>query len=161
MKTIRNSFTSIILVFVCFVSGVTYGQDSDKKGNIKSMVEKKSFVFLARSVSPTGGVTRYLTSTYTLQVDSTSVVSDLPYFGRVYQPEYGGDAGLKFTSTDFDYKTKPGKKGSVTIQIKTRDLKNDFQLSFNIFNDGNATLQVSGADRQPISYGGEVSASEK
>jgi Domain of unknown function (DUF4251) len=159
-------FTLVLLSMCLLLPGICYGQVLDpetkiQNNNAKVLVDNKSFVFVATSVSPSGGRMRQLTSVYTLKVDTATLVCDLPYFGRVYQPAYGGDAGLNFTSMDFDYKTEARKKGGWVVQIKTKDLKNNFQLRLTILEDDNATLQVNGADRQSISYSGSIKASEK
>jgi hypothetical protein len=156
-------YTLVFLFMFSLLSGICCGQVLDKETKIqtsdaKFLVDNKTFVFVATSVSPTGGRTRQLTSVYTLKVDSATVVGDLPYFGKVYQPTYGGDAGINFTSMDFEYKTEARKKGGWVVQIKTKDLKNNFQLRLTILQEDNATLQINGADRQSISYSGEIVA---
>lgn len=165
MKRIRTSdLYKIFFLSAClFVFEDAFSQEAGKIGTdklkmIKTQVENKSFVFLARSVRPMKGGTRHLTSTYTLEVDSATVVSDLPYYGRVYQAAYGGDGGIKFSSADFEYKTEVRKKGGWIIQIKTKDLRNNFQLRLTVMENGNTSLQVNGNDRESISYDGELTS---
>jgi len=164
-KNISAIYT-IAILFVCLVvSKNSFSQDSSDNeknpGLIKSQIEERSFVFVARTVSPMKGGTRQLTSNYTFKVDSAVVESNLPYFGRVYQASYGGDGGIEFASKDFDYKTEPRKKGGWTVQIKTKDLKNNFQMRLTIFENGRASLNASANDRQPISYDGDITAIKK
>src|SRR5687768_3644853 len=76
----------------------------EKSVSIQHLLESKRFVFDARTVSPIGGPTRQLTSSYDFTVKGDSVLSFLPYFGRAYvAPMTSADAGLRFTSTDFSY----------------------------------------------------------
>jgi hypothetical protein len=164
---IRTSYSCIIF-FLCaglLNFGNGYSQETGKgkpeqAKEIKSQIENKSFVFLATSARPMKGGSRYLTSTYTLKVDSATVVSDLPYYGRVYQASYGGDGGIKFTSSNFEYKTELRKKGGWNIQINTKDLTNNFKLRLTVYESGNASLQVIANDRETISYQGEIRNSE-
>jgi hypothetical protein len=163
MTLIRTSgICTIFSLCAClFVSENAFSQDAgkektDKISSIKTQIDNKSFVFLAKSASPLKGGIRHLTSSYTLKVDSATVVSDLPYYGRVYNATYGGDGGIKFTSSEFEYKTEVRKKGGWTIQINTKDLRGNFKLRLTVFEDGNSTLQVIGNDRESISYHGEI-----
>jgi hypothetical protein len=64
------------------------------------------------------------TSDYTLKVDIATVVCDLPYYGRVHQATYGrGDGGIKFTSSEFEYKPEVRKKRGWNILLNTKDLR--------------------------------------
>src|SRR6187551_1854260 len=99
MKTIRTPFL-LLLILSLLVSNI-HAQDSKEDGQseVKELIEKKSYVFLAQTMSPMGGGMRQLTSTYTVKIMGDTLVCDLPYFGRVYQPTMNpADQGLTFTS---------------------------------------------------------------
>ncbi len=123
---------------------------------IKNKIESKSFVFKALTAMSDAGSSRQLTSDYDLTVTGAKVISFLPYFGRVYSPSIPTeDGGIKFTSTNFEYKAaKPGKTWEVTIV--PNDAADVRQLFLTIHDNGNATLQVISRTRQGISFRGYI-----
>jgi hypothetical protein len=161
------------LPFIAFLllGMAEYGQAQDiaqadkrqeKTVNIQHLLESKRFVFDARSVSPIGGPTRQLTSSYDLTVKGDSMVSFLPYFGRAYvAPMTSADAGLRFTSIDFSYQATPRRKGGWNIKIKPQDVNNVQQLNLTVSENGQASLQVTSNNRQPISFLGEIREARK
>jgi hypothetical protein len=155
---------SLVMLLVA-VSMVVAAQDSKKQKDslkavtITNLVTEKNYVFEAQSASPMKGGRKHLTGGYTLVVSKDTVTSDLPYYGRAYQSDYGSsDGGIKFTSTDFDYTTTERKKGGWEIIIKPKDYKKVQQIILTIFNDGNTSVQVTSSDRQPISFDGYIEA---
>lgn len=149
-QTIVLTLFAMLYLFTSAIAQETTGK-TDK--NKKAVVENKSFKFTAQYAQPMKGGSRYLTGNYFLEVKKDTVVSDLPYMGRVYTPSMSGEGGLKFTSLDFTHETKMRKKGGHDVLIRTRDTRG-YTLRFTLFEDGNATLSVSGTDRESITYRG-------
>jgi hypothetical protein len=156
IKSINQISWQFLLLGFVFVAWRAHAQGPSGNTNIRSAVETRSYTFSARIASPLGGGMVQLMPGYTLKVRGDTLVCDLPYFGRVYNPTYGGDAGLKFTSTKFDYKTTPRKKGGWNIRIDTNDLNSNRRLYLSVFENGSASLNVNSNDRQTISYQGSV-----
>ena len=152
-----------ILVRSCFVLIATVSfallasaQELDKE-KVKSLVESKNFVFKVQSVQPMGGPSRQMTSDYDLRLLGDSVVSYLPYFGRAYTaPDPGDPGGINFTSTTFEYKAKPKKKGGWNIEIRPKDTRDVRQLTLSVGETGYSQLQVTSNNRQSISYYGYI-----
>jgi len=131
-------------------------QKKEKKEDaITALIQNQNYVFKAQNVMPMGGGTRQLTSEYDVRVTKDTVVSFLPYFGRAYGYVDPNNGGIQFTSTNFTY-TITDKKNGWDILIKPTDAKSVQQMSFSIFNNGSATLQVISNNRQPISFNGFV-----
>jgi hypothetical protein len=158
----KFSFIPIVLIIFIFCH-LVHGQDSKKEKAaaqmqaIKQRVDDKRYGFLAQSVSPMSGGMRQLTSLYTLMVWPDTVICDLPYFGRVYQPSsYGSDDGIQFSSTNFEYTSKERKKGGWEIKIEPKDIRNAPQVFLSISPDGYAVVRVNSSDRQAISYNGRI-----
>lgn len=156
---------SSLLTLVIFLSVVQHGfaqdskktKDSEKGSAVKAMIDEPRYVFKVQSVTPMKGGMRQLSPGYTLKVSKDTVSADLPYFGRVYQATIGSsEGGIKFTSTGFDYSTKPRKKGGWDIVIKLKDGGYVQEMYLTIFENGSASLDVNCRDRQPISYNGDV-----
>ena len=127
--------------------------------NIKDMVNAQSFVFEAQTASPASGNLKQLTpSYYTLSVSKDTVVADLPYYGRAYTaPIDPTQGGLQFKSTKFEYLEKAGRKGW-NITIKPDDTGDAVQMYLSVFDNGSASLSISSANRQSISFNGFIRA---
>lgn len=161
----RYSFKfSLLLVaalFGAFRSGLAQdskkSKDSEKGAAVKALIDEPRYVFKVQSVTPMKGGMRQLTPGYTLKVSKDTVSAELPYFGRLYQATPGSsEGGIKFTSTSFDYNTKPRKKGGWDIVIKPKDGGYVQEMYLTVFENGSASLDVNCRDRQPISYNGDV-----
>ena len=148
---------SIYMVLVALTSfGLTNAQE-EKKSEIYDFLQSKSFVFKAQTVIPAAGSSRHLTSDYDVRVTPETLVSYLPYFGRAYTaPLDPSKAGHDFTSKDYEYILKERRKGGWELTIKPKDVSDIRSLNFVIFDNGNATLQISSNSKQTISYSGTI-----
>ena len=126
---------------------------------VQEKMNSKRYTFLADHVYPTGGFrSRYLSPGYDLKITPDTISAYLPYFGRAYQADYGStDGGIKFTSTDFEYKIEQGKKpGNWIVNIRTKDQRKEVTLTLNVWNNGKASLDVHDQTKQPILFQGEL-----
>lgn len=141
---------------------VTSAQETAKESETKNLIALGNYLFEAQSALPMRGQTRQLTYGYDLRVSKDTLISYLPYFGRAYVAPVGtSEGGLDFTSTNFEYKVKEGKKGSWDVSIQTKDQKDNKKMVLKIQPSGYASLQVSSNDRQPMSYNGIITAVKK
>lgn len=149
----------LMMAIICVAFNAS-AQDSAAMAMVKKWVDTKAFTFQATSMTPSKGGSRQLTgSTYTVRVNGDTLICDLPYIGRVYNvSSVTGESGMNFTSYQFTYDSKAGKKNKWLLTIKTKDLKADRDLSFVFFDNGTATLNITSSDRQFISYQGRVIA---
>ena len=153
MKSIK-AFASFLLILAAG-SFTLNAQEKDPVA-LKNMLESKTFVFKARTAYPQTGTSRILTPEYDVKFNTDKIVSFLPYFGRAYSANpYSGEGGIKFTSTDFSYVAKQSKKGW-RVTIIPKDANAVQQLYLDVSSSGYATLQVTSADRQNISFHGVV-----
>jgi hypothetical protein len=164
MNPLKTTLSSLLLllILVAFIPNA-HAQDSkaDDQRTVKELVESKSYVFLAQSATPMSGRMLQLTSTYTVKITGDTLVCDLPYFGRVYQPTMNpSEQALTFTSYQFDYQSKIRKKGGWDVTIKTKDQSSSKKLVFTIFENGSVSLTVLSNDRQSISYRGVLKTKE-
>ena len=158
MKTTINSLKSrmLFLLFALFSIAI---QAQENTTPLKTALDAKRFIFEAQTVLPNGGRSRQLTGErYAVELSNDSLRTYLPYFGRAYSASIGGDGGIKFTSTSFDYTIKEKRKGGWEISIKPKDDTDVRQLSFNISEAGYASLLVLSNNRQAISFTGKVNA---
>ncbi len=165
MKTIKIIIKTalFILIAATTTAGIANAQDSKKDKRavkiaaIKNLVDSQNFVFVAEYVSPMGRGRRNLTSSYEVLVTKDTLISYLPYFGRAYSVPFNStNIGFDFTSTNFDYQITTRKKSGWDILIKPKDQNDNQQLSFLIFNNGSASLNITSVNRSPISYQGYI-----
>ncbi|WP_461453061.1 DUF4251 domain-containing protein [Mucilaginibacter sp.] len=166
MKTfIKLSITILVFSFATASAQQTAKQarQQEKAKAITDKINSLKYTFVAEYVQPLGGRQRYLTSEYDLRVTPDSVIAYLPYFGRVYMdvPYNPSDDGIKFTSTKFDYKIDPKKKGGWTIIIDLHDVKRTSQIYLQVFTNGSATLQATSNTRDAITFLGHIKDNEK
>lgn len=145
-----------IMVFPGFVAGqVKSGNDSS--GSIGELVKSQNYVFRADRVLPLSGPGKILTTPYDLYVSEDTIRAWLPYFGRAYQaPTDPARGGIKFTSTQFNYRLTQAKKGGWEVSIKPEDVRDVQQLTLHISEGGSASLHVISTHRQAISFIGKI-----
>ena len=138
-----------LLIMLAPVKGIS-------QGSVKEMVESKTFVFQAQSMTPLKGSMRTLSPGYTFKVSPDTLKSDLPYAGRAFQAAYGStDGGMKFEATKFEYTVKENKKGW-TINIKTKEVSGSPRVTISVFDNGSARINISSMSRESISYNGVI-----
>ncbi|MES2371107.1 MAG: DUF4251 domain-containing protein [Bacteroidota bacterium] len=154
-----KQFLFFLVIAVAFFP-MAHGQQ--KEMVIKNKIQAKSYVFIAQSVSPMRGSMRQLTTEYDLRVSPDSIISWLPYFGRAYSaPIASSEGGIKFTSTNFDYRVVNRSKDGWNITIKPKDVPDINQLLLTVFASGSASLQVISNNREPITFSGYISEKNK
>jgi len=152
---------SVAIVLMPAISSAQSKKDSAKIAMVTALITAQHYTFKAQSVTPLSARMRQLTSDYDLQIAKDKIVSQLPYFGRAYSAPIGSsDAGIDFTSKDFEYSITNKKKGGWDVNIKFKDARDVKQMQLSIFNNGSSTLQVISNNRQSISYNGYITAPE-
>ena len=161
IKAYLKAIVIILLALAGFTT--TYGQEVNENKNLKrsseiqDLINSKNYVFVAQTAIPIGGRAINLTSPYEVRVSGDTVASDLPYFGRAFvAPMNPSEGGIRFTSTNFNYKVKGRKKGGWDISILPKDSKDVRQMLLTVSESGYGTLQVVSNNRQQISYNGYV-----
>ena len=145
----------LIISFSTNVAAQSASKSDSLKSDFKNMVDSQRFVFEAQSVNPLRGNFRNLTSPYDVSVTKDTLRSYLPYFGRAHNPSYGtSQSALDFTSTDFSYSVTPNKKGGWNIAIKPKDKTDIQEYLFTVFDNGNASLNVTSTSRDAILFNG-------
>ena len=151
-----------LLVTMLFVTACatrqTVAEREATAAEIRSMVESFEFMFVPRSAHPTGFRTIQLTQLFDVDVSPDMVRSGLPFFGRAFRaPLSPMDAGYHFTSTEFDYTVKPGRRdGNWLVRVVFNDLGRNVIFDFDIWGSGSARLRITDPDRQSISFQGYI-----
>ncbi|MCC7401560.1 MAG: DUF4251 domain-containing protein [Chitinophagaceae bacterium] len=156
---IKRKLVTLALPVLIIYPSFLYSQNNT---DINHLVHSGKYVFIAQYAIPMSGRTINLTPDNELIVSKDSLISYLPYFGRVYQaPMDPGESGTSFTSVKFNYKITKSKKDGWDIRMATKDQPDNYQLSLHISSAGYATLQVTNTFRQPISFNGYIREKNK
>lgn len=162
MKTLYKIASLLLMSTLIYIQAGAQTKKQEREREeytqVKEAVDSKNYVFNAQTMIPMSGFTRQLNGAYDLSISDYKINSFLPYMGRLYTaPIDPAESPLRFTSTDFDYTVKEQKKGGWQVSIKPKDVRSVREFVLNISTDGYATLQVSGNDRQPITFYGYIS----
>ncbi|HJW18196.1 MAG TPA: DUF4251 domain-containing protein [Flavisolibacter sp.] len=146
-----------MLLSTFFILKPSFAQEP-KEATLEKAIQSRHFIFKAQSAYPMRGGMRQLTSEYDLKVNGDTLTAYLPYFGRAYvAPIDPTRGGIQFTDVQSDYTLKAKKKSS-EITIVPKNAPEARQLFLTISANGNATLQVTSNNRDPISFHGYVEA---
>ena len=153
----RTLVTAVILSGIAACKSIQSLSKEEKIVLVKDKIDSQKYSFEVRTALPTSGRSVNLTTGgYTLHVNNDSIIAYLPYFGRAYvAPINPSEGGIKFTSTNFNYKSTLNKNG-YNINIKTFDTQGKTILNLSIFDNGKGSLTVTDNNRQPISFYGEI-----
>ena len=144
-----------LVFFTVFSAAVIHAQDSTK--TIRKILEEKRYSFEPTSMTPMRGSTRQITGGFSLDVQGDTLRVYLPYIGRAYSAPYGSsDAGYDFTSTNYEYEIKEGKKKSYNVTMKVKDRSASTTFYFTIYDNGSASLRANSSDKQDIAYNGYI-----
>jgi len=128
--------------------------------SISNAIDSARWQFVPTQAMPLVGRTRVVTSDFVFQYSSKKIMSYLPYFGKanVGANIMSGKGPLVFTSVDFIAETLRPKEGEWHVSIKPKDYSEVQQLSFNLYSNGIATLDVIMTNRSAIRFTGRVQA---
>jgi hypothetical protein len=160
--------TSLFLFLAIMLAGCASSKNTTG-ADVENMLNEQRYTFVARTVIPTedsrynprfmfpnGNNLYQLTSGYDLKVTRDSVTAWLPFFGRAYTaPLDPTKGGIKFTSTDFDYK-KSMRKKNTEITITPKDVQDIRSVFISVSPGGYAYVQVLSLNRTPISFNGII-----
>ncbi|WP_316832607.1 DUF4251 domain-containing protein [Pedobacter aquatilis] len=168
------------LLGILFFTTIAQTFAQTDKATTAKIVADKNYVFSANTAIPManqevsqvlrnmpgsqgGGMINLSGSQYDLRVTADSVVAYLPYYGRSFSAPYNpSEGGIKFKSKDFSYTESKNKKGTYTINIRTKDLKTEnYQLVLNISENGYSTLMVNSNNKQPINFNGVLAEAKQ
>ncbi len=156
MKKLSKILSVLLMIFLasCASQKTTVSQASPEE--VLAAIDKQAFQFDSRFVQPARGRSLNITGNYFLRVTPEKIVADLPYFGRAYSAPIGSEGGIKFESSDFEYDVRTTGKGGKEIRIKINNSAVVREMTLTTFGNGNADLRVTPANKQFISYRGEV-----
>lgn len=135
----------------------------EKQLGIDSLIKAKHFTFVATRAFPQGGNTVDLTTNSNfVKFSPDKIESYMPFFGRAYSIDYGGDGGIKFIAKPEEFNIVAKKEGKgYEINVSVPVTRDQFKLTLFVGIDGYATLTIISNQRSTISYYGEISKTEE
>lgn len=164
MKNIKIYLTILTLSF----SLSTFAQLSKKEirknkkelkaQEIEQLIDSKSFIFQANSLTSNTGYHKMLNSEYDFIVKNDSVFSHLPFWGRAYSHDINEEGGFKFEEKSTDYDLVNLKEKGYQISLIAKVDKDNYQIQLNISKQGYARLVIISTRKSHISYNGQIEA---
>lgn len=162
MKKILLIITAAVILAACATTDKQQGYD--KKKEKAEMIDKavcnRDFKISVRTAYPNRGRSVPLTTDFELRVKGDSVMSYLPYFGRAYNIPYGGGKGLNFSNVMSDFKITQPKRDKKHIEFNVKNDEDTYKFYIDVFDNGNASINVMPQQRESISFNGDVELTE-
>jgi len=170
MKT-KVTFITLMMIFIL---GSCFAQETSRKAQRQNaklervhqteiLINSREFVFTASRALPLGGGSIDLTTNPNyLKFHPDRIESYLPFFGRAYNVDYGGDAGLKFQGKPKEFKVvNRGKGKGYEINTNVSGKLDNYQINLLVSPEGSATLIILSNNRNSITYFGEIKKMEE
>jgi hypothetical protein len=121
------------------------------------LVESEQFIYVPDRAFPQGYRSIDLTSNYGfIKILGDKAEADMPFFGRGFQPNYGGNGGIKFDGEITNKKIELNeKKRMISYSFEVKD-KDHFRINMEIGYSGGASVSVTSNNRSHISYQGDI-----
>jgi hypothetical protein len=139
----------------CSNSGQT---TASQRAGIINAIDSGNWIFTVTNISPQGGRSRQPNGLYTVSYSSETLNVNLPYFGRAYSGAdiIGGQSPLNFLSKEVKMEQRKLKNDNWEIVFTIEDQRQVQSMSFEVFDNGSASLNVMLSNRSPIRYSGTL-----
>lgn len=165
-----KNFSFLLAVLFCFMIGQTNAQNETIKAqlasrtvqsDIQALLASKNFEFAANTMLPLGQPPKNLVgSDYSVTFSPEMIVSNMPYYGRAYSTIMGRDKGMRFKGAPEIF-TVSADGGAYGVQATVKNETDTFSISLVVEKSGFVTLGITTADRQSVTYQGEVRSVKK
>lgn len=144
------------MMFGC--SGGKQTTTAPSNPSITAAIQANQWIFTAQNVQPQSGRSRYVNGSYDVRLNNDTLTVFLPYFGNSYGgvDVMSGKGPLDFTSTNFTLTKEQNKRGGWDVTIRTKDYSEVRTMSFTLYDNGNALLNISLTSRSGINFTGNI-----
>ncbi len=118
------------------------------------MLDKRSYQIDVNYMIPHRGEAQTVSS-YSITVDGSTIVSQLPYVGQAWSIPYGGGTGLNFKGNIDSYEDKGFQKDCRTIVLGVKNDEDSYVYTLNVYDNGTVYINVSCRNRDSINYNGK------
>ena len=158
MKTIAIFISVILFLVLCgFQPNDRKAKKFQKEKEMIQLIDSGQFRFVALSARSSLGNFNNLGSNYDLVFDSLNVKAYLPYYGRAYSVNFGGDGGVKFDLKANKIEKKWNKRKKMfTISTEVSNSQDSYSIYLTASPSGYGDLKINFRNRQMISYYGRL-----
>ena len=159
MKGIRVMF--VLMVTVVMGSCVTQQQRAEEKARMQEMVveavAKKQWRIDVTSMSTLRYGSRTVTPDFYLELRGDTLQSYLPYLGQAHQaPMASPSQGLNFKAPIIKYEERKPRAHLSQIDIDVKTQEDTYHYHVELYDTGQAYIQVRSQHRDPISFDGRM-----
>lgn len=136
-------------------------KQEQKKEEIKSLLENRTFIFVPTHAMPLGGGNIYLNHSFDAEVNGDTLISYLPFYGVAYRAEYGArNSAFDFTQPIDEFELNENRNG-YRINFDVKNKMDYLTFNFQVSELGFATLNITSTNRQAMSFYGRIEAPEE
>ncbi|MDD3080321.1 MAG: DUF4251 domain-containing protein [Paludibacter sp.] len=131
----------------------------EARNQLASKIENKHFTVVFNYANPFRMQQVPLTGAdYNLKISGDSVYTYLPYYGVAHTAPFNpSDGGVRLATVMNDFSMNSTKKSDGwEMKFKANSEQYHYMFYLTTYENGSSTLQVSSAERDPISYYGEI-----
>jgi len=140
----------------CATSAKRAAEAAEHAQKVMTALADRHYKINISHMHPLRGGSRSVSYSFSVEVKGDTLVSYLPYYGRVYWVPYGGGKGLNFTETISTYEEWEKKNGLRHVEIGLKNEEDTYLYTIEVFGNGSATIDVMARQRDQISYSGEM-----
>lgn len=140
----------------CATSEEKAAQMAQFSANVINALNNRDYMIAIDRMYPMRGSSRHVSYGYSVEVRNDSLISYLPYFGRAYNVPYGGGKALNFTAPIVSYQEFLKRNSLRHIEIGVTNDEDTYLYTIDVFDNGNASVDVRARQRERISYSGNV-----
>lgn len=155
------ALTAWVMLSGCATAEERAARAAEQTKAVKTALQERNYQIAVNRMYPSRGVSKTVSSGYSVEVRNDSLISYLPYFGRAYDVPYGGGNGLNFSAPIRNYKESQTKSDLRHIEIDVKNDEDTYLYTLDIFDNGSADINVRSRQREPISFSGEMEFRQK
>ena len=148
-------FVSSLLLVSCATQEERAARKAEQVQKVTAALNARKYIIDITRMIPSKGPAKTVSS-YSIEVRNDSLISYLPYIGRVYSVPYGGGNGLNFSAPISNYKESTKKNGMREIEISVTNSEDTYVYRLGVFDNGSSSLNVQSRQREQISYTGDM-----
>ena len=146
-----------VLLVGCATKAERAAQLAEQGRMVAAALQQRHYSIDIQQMTPRQGGLRTVSYGFSLEVKGDTLVSYLPYFGRVYSAPYAGSGkGLNFTERIRKYTDEQPKPGLRRVRVKVANEEDTYLFTISVYEGGQATIDLQARERESVSYSGEL-----
>jgi hypothetical protein len=146
-----------LLLLGCATAAERTARQTETATAVNAALADRHYRISITTAYPTTGGSVNVSRDFTLEVKGDTLLSYLPFFGRVYNMPYAGsEKGLNFTERIRRYEVSRPKAGLTRIKLMVRNEEDTYNYQLDVFDNGRATVGVRSTNRDYISFDGDM-----